>query len=208
LYALSVADQYLKNRSVDSILIVSTDVKSRFIDPNDLSTAILFGDGAGAVVISRGERGIRKIQIGADGSQHHLITLPGGGARRPITRETLEKGLHHMKMEGKGLFRVAVKKMESTLLSFLSESSLSFDDIDFYIFHQANLRILECLFKRIPVPLSKTEITLSKFGNTSSSTIPIALDVAIRSGKLKKGDRLILSSFGGGITWANVLIDW
>ncbi len=208
IYALSIADQFLKSASVSTALVIATDLKSRFINPLDASTAILFGDGAGAVILKNGERGIRKITIGADGTKHQLIYLPGGGAMLPTTAESLKADQHYMKMEGKRLFRVAVRTMASALSRFLKASELTFDDIDFFIFHQANLRILEALFKRISIPISKTEITLSQFGNTSSSTIPIALDVAIESGKLKKGDRVLLSAFGGGVTWGNALIDW
>ncbi len=208
LYALSLADQSIQDGSAKTVLVIATDVKSRFIDPKDESTAILFGDGAGAVVLSSGTHGIQKIALGADGAYHSLIHLPGGGARQPITYRSLKDGQHYMQMQGKRLFRVAVRKMETALSTFLAELELSFDEIDFYIFHQANVRILEALFKRISLPPHKTEITLSQFGNTSSSTIPIALDTAVRAGKLKKGDRVILSAFGGGVTWGNILLKW
>ncbi|NOY83260.1 MAG: ketoacyl-ACP synthase III [Nitrospirae bacterium] len=208
LYALSLADQYIKNGTAKTVLVIATDLKSRFLNPKDQTTAILFGDGAGAVVLRRGVSGIQKITLGADGAFQELIDLPGGGARLPITLQSLKEERHYMQMQGKRLFRIAVRKMESTLTQFLSEASLSFDEIDFYLFHQANLRILEALFKRISLPRHKTEITLSQFGNTSSSTIPIALDVAVRAGKLKKGDRVVFSAFGGGVTWGNVLLNW
>lgn len=208
LYALSLADQYIKNRAAKTVLVIATDLKSRFIDPKDQATAILFGDGAGAVVLREGRRGIQNISLGADGAYHQLISLPGGGSCLPITHLSLKEGRHYMKMQGKRLFRIAVRKMESSLRRFLLDSGLSFDEIDFYLFHQANLRILEALFKRISLPRHKTEITLTQFGNTSSSSIPIALDTAVRAGKLKKGDRVVLSAFGGGITWGNVLLHW
>ncbi len=208
LYALSLADQYIKNGTAKTVLVVATDLKSRFIDRKDQATAILFGDGAGAVILRRGDCGIQKITLGADGAFHQLIDLPGGGASLPITLQSLKEERHYMRMQGKRLFRIAVRKMESTLTRFLSEVSLSIDEIDFYLFHQANLRILEALFKRVSLQRHKTEITLSQFGNTSSSSIPIALDVAVRAGKLKKGDRVVLSAFGGGVTWGNVLLHW
>jgi len=208
LYGLSIADQYLQNGSAERVLVVSAEVKSRSLDLSDPSTAMLFGDGAGAAVLSKGEKGIRKIVIGADGSRHKLIMLPGGGSRYPLSDEVLEKHLHTMKMAGKELFRTAVKTMETALRVFLEESSLTLGQIDRFIFHQANLRILEALFRRNAIPLHKTQITLPEFGNTSSSSLPIALDVAVEAGTLKSGDVLLLSAFGGGITWANALIDW
>jgi 3-oxoacyl-[acyl-carrier-protein] synthase III len=204
LYALSVADQYLRTKSVEQVLVISSEVKSPFVNPDDPATAFLFGDGAGAVVLSRGERGIRSIRIYADGSRHKLIYLPAGSSRFPTTADSLQQGLNYMQMDGKALFRMAVKKMERALLSLKEESS----EIDLFIFHQANLRILEALFKKQKIPLEKTHITIPKFGNTSSSSLPIALDDAVREGKLKRGDRLALCAFGGGLTWGTALLDW
>jgi len=208
LYALSIADQYLSSGEASTILLVASDVKSRFLDLEDPATAILFGDGAGAVILSRCERGLRKIQLGADGSHHKLVYLPAGGSRAPLTQATLAENKHTMKMDGKRLFRIAVNKMVLELKRFLEESSLSIDDINHFVFHQANVRILEAVFKRMSIPAEKSPVTLSQFGNTSSASIPMALDVLIREGRLKKGDRVLLSAFGGGITWGNALIDW
>ncbi|HEY5599933.1 MAG TPA: beta-ketoacyl-ACP synthase III, partial [Candidatus Manganitrophaceae bacterium] len=208
LYALSVGDQYIRNGSAERILIVSAEVKSPFIDPTDPATAILFGDGAGGVILARGERGIRSIRIYADGSRHGLIFLPAGSSRRPTSSESLREGLHYMKMEGKPLFRAAVKKMEGALEAILEEEGLSSSEIDFFVFHQANLRILEALFKKKKIPFEKTETTISKYGNTSSSSLPIALAEAIQEKRIRKGDRVILCAFGGGLTWGAALIEW
>lgn len=208
LYGLSIADQYLQNGLAERILVISAEVKSRSLDLSDPSTAILFGDGAGAAILSKGEKGIRKIKIGADGSRHRLITLPGGGSRHPLSDAVLETRLHYMKMSGKELFRTAVKTMEAALIAFLETSSLGLEQIDHYIFHQANLRILEALFRRMAIPFDKAQITLPRFGNTSSSSLPIALDVAVEEGRLKSGDTILLSAFGGGVTWGNILLDW
>lgn len=204
LYALSVADQYLQSKSVEHVLVISAEVKSPFVNPDDPSTAFLFGDGAGAVVLSRGERGIRSIRIHADGSRHKLIYLPAGSSRFPTTRSSLQEGLNYMRMDGKPLFRMAVKKMETALVSLIEECS----EIDLFLFHQANLRILEALLKKQKIPTTKTHITIPKFGNTSSSSLPIALDEAVREGKLKRGDRVALCAFGGGLTWGTALLDW
>jgi 3-oxoacyl-[acyl-carrier-protein] synthase-3 len=185
-------------------LVISAEVKSPFVNPDDPSTALLFGDGAGAVVLSQGEKGIRSIRIYADGSRHKLIYLPAGSSRLPTTANSLQQGLNYMKMDGKALFRMAVKRLEEALLSLMEESSA----IDLFIFHQANLRILEALFKKQKIPLEKTHITIPKFGNTSSSSLPIALDEAIREGRLKTGNQLALCAFGGGLTWGTALLDW
>jgi 3-oxoacyl-[acyl-carrier-protein] synthase III len=208
LYALSVADQYLSNGSAKHVLIASSEIKTRTINPNDPATSILFADGAGAAILSKGERGLMKIQLGAAGSHHKLIQLPAGGSREPLSVESLKSERHYMQMSGQKLFRTAVKTMERELVRFLASSSLSFDQIDHYIFHQANLRILEALLRRNPIPPSRVHVTLRRFGNTSSSTIPIALDVALEEKKIKNGERVLFSAFGGGVTWGNALINW
>ena len=204
LYALSVADQYLRTRSVKNVLVISSEVKSPFVNPDDPTTAFLFGDGAGAVVLSRGERGIRSVRIYADGSRHKLVHLPAGSSRLPTTSASLQEGLNFMKMDGKALFRTAVKKMETAFLSLRKESS----EIDLFIFHQANLRILEALFKKQKIEPAMTHITIARYGNTSSSSIPIALDEVVREGRLKRGDQVALCAFGGGLTWGTALLDW
>lgn len=208
LYALSLADQYLSNGSAEYVLIASSEIKSRSVNPDDAATAILFADGAGAVILSKGERGLCKIRIGADGRRHNLIRLPAGGSQAPLNTEALNSGQHYMQMSGQELFRTAVKTMERELQKFLKSLSLSFDQIDHYIFHQANLIILEALLRRNAIPKDRVHITLSRFGNTSSSTIPIALSVALEEKKINTGERVLLSAFGGGIAWGNALINW
>jgi len=204
LYALSVADQYLTNRSVQNVLIVCVELKSRFVNPDDPSTAILFGDGAGAVVLSHGVRGLRSLRIHADGAQHHLAYLPAGGSRNPMTKETLSNGLHWMKMDGKRLFRVAVQRMDRVL----TELGVPSCDVDRFVFHQANLRILEAVCKKQGIPPWKNHLIIQKAGNTSSASLPMALDDAVRTGKIKAGNLVGLCAFGGGATWGGALIDW
>lgn len=206
LYALSVGDQFIRNGMAKKVLIAAAEVKSPFINPADPSTAILFGDGAAAVVLAEGKRGIQSIRLHADGSRHRLISLPAGGSRQPTTSVTLSGGLHYMRMEGKGLFRMAVKRMQQALIALADETGLS--EIDFFIFHQANLRILEAVFEKAGLPQSKSLITIPRYGNTSSSSLPIALDEAIRMGRIKQGNRVALCAFGGGLTWGTALIDW
>ncbi|MFQ5579116.1 MAG: 3-oxoacyl-ACP synthase III family protein [Nitrospiria bacterium] len=208
LYALSLGNNAIQTGSAKHVLLISSEVKSPFLDLDDSSTAALFGDGAGAVILSPGKTGIRTLQLYADGSRHQLIHLPAGGSRQPATHDSLEQGSHTMKMEGKALFRMAVRKMESALSDLSGECGFPLTEIDFFIFHQANLRILEALLKRKKIPLHKTEITIPRFGNTSSSSLPVALDSAIRQGRLKPGDKLILCAFGGGMTWGIALLDW
>jgi len=208
LYALSVGDQFIRNKMAARVLIVAAEVKSPFLNLEDSSTAILFGDGAAAVLLAKGERGIRSIRLHADGSRHQLISLPAGGSRCPTTAETLNGGLNYIRMEGKGLFRMAVKRMQEALSSLAQEERLSLSEIDFFIFHQANLRILETVFEKTDISPAKSIATISRYGNTSSSSLPIALDEAIKAGRLKPGDRIALCAFGGGLTWGTALIEW
>ena len=206
LYALSMGDQFIRNEMAKRVLIVAAEVKSPFVNLKDPSTAILFGDGAAAVVLAEGERGIRSIRLHADGSRHRLISLPAGGSRQPTTPETLSGGLNYIRMEGKGLFRMAVKRMQEALSSLNNEVPLS--EVDFFIFHQANVRILEVVFEGAGIPLSKSVVTIPRYGNTSSSSLPIALDEAIRTGRIKPGNRVAFCAFGGGLTWGTAVIEW
>lgn len=208
LYALSVGDQYIKSGSAKNVLIISAEVKSPFLDPKDPATAILFGDGAAAAVLAEGEGGIRSIRLYADGARHRLIYLPAGGSRSPLTPERLAEGEQYMKMEGTRLFKMAVKKMVQSLTDLLAEEKLSPLNVDFFLFHQANLRILEAVSEKMKIPLEKSYRTISKYGNTSSSSLPIALTEAVEQGKIKGGERLVLCAFGGGLTWGTALIEW
>jgi 3-oxoacyl-[acyl-carrier-protein] synthase-3 len=201
LYALSVADQFLKNKTARVVLVIASEVKSVFLNPNDLATSILFGDGAGAVVLTEGTRGISSIRLHADGSKHRLITLPAGGSRLPTTPQTLREGRNAMQMDGPPLFRIAARKMEAALSPLIGQQTES----DLFLFHQANLRLLETVVKKCHV--GNTHLTIQKWGNTSSASLPMALDDARRSGKLTGINRLVLCAFGGGITWGTAVID-
>ena len=205
LYALSVADPFIKNGTVSAVLVIASEVKSVFLNQDDLSTAMLFGDGAGAVVLTtrgRGERrGIRSIRVHADGSRHRLVTLPAGGSRRPATAETLRAGEHTMKMDGPPLFRAAVR----TMTRMVEETLATHGPIDLFLFHQANLRVLDAVMKRHPV---KSHMTIQKWGNPSSASLAMTLSDAVQCGQVQAGDRIALCAFGGGITWGAAVIDW
>lgn len=208
LYALSVGDQFIRNGMAKRALIIAAEVKSPFVNLGDPSTAILFGDGAAAVVLAKGKTGIQSIRIHADGSRHNLISLPAGGSRYTTSLETLNGGLNYIRMEGKGLFRMAVRRMQEALFFLSEETKVTLSEIDFFVFHQANLRILETVFEKTGISPAKSIVTIPRYGNTSSSSLPIALDEAIRRGRLKPGDRVVLCAFGGGLTWGTALIEW
>lgn len=210
IYGLSIADSYIRSGSIKRILLISSEIKSRFISRNDPSTYMIFGDGAGAVVVEKGdsERGILSIRISADGSRSDIIQLQGGGSRSPISNKTLEGGLHYIKMQGGRLFKAAVRKLKEEISDIAKENGIDLDEVKQFIIHQANLRILKAVAAKLKIPEKKMLITLDLIGNTSSSSIPIALDMATREGRLKKGDLLIVAAFGGGVTWGSALIRW
>ncbi|NOY39193.1 MAG: ketoacyl-ACP synthase III [Nitrospirae bacterium] len=210
IYALSTADAYIRAGIYRRVLVVGSEVLSRITDWTDRSTCVLLGDGAGAVVLeaTEGDRGILSVKLNADGSMWDLLHIPAGGSRMPATEKTVKEGLHYMKMRGNETFKVAVRTLEKLVLSTLKEHKLKPEDISLLIPHQANLRIISATAKRLGLGLEKVMINLDRYGNTSAASIPIALDEAVRSGRIREGDYIILEAFGGGLTWASALIKW
>ena len=207
LYALQAGKGIIDSGNAENILLVGTEVISKILDYEDRTTCILFGDGAGAAVISKSKTpGILSIKISADGSAGELLHMPGGGSRMPASEQSLKDRAHFLKMKGNDVFKVAVKMMESSTIEALEKAGISTEDIDLFIPHQANSRILEALRKRLGVPSDKIYSNLEKYGNTSSASVPIALDEAIRSGKAKKGDTILFSVFGAGFTWGSAVV--
>ncbi len=214
LYALSMADAMIHSGQVTTCLVLASEVKSRFLDHKDEATAMLFGDGSGAVVLRGDEddhpepRGILGVRLYADGSQHGLIRMPAGGSRTPTSSETLAKGDHVLRMNGASVFRVAVRRLEQAVQDISKEFGLRLDDMKRVVLHQANGRILSHVADRLGVPQEKLSSVLARYGNTSSASLPIALDAAAREGTIATGDLVLLGSFGGGLTWATGLVRW
>ena len=210
LYALSVGVQYLQNGVFKTALIIGAEVMSRITDWSDRSTCILFGDGAGAVVIEarEGLNGILSTHLYSDGRLWELIYVPGGGSRMPSSSETIDKGLNVMKMKGNETFKVAIRNLEEAARAALMHNHLKESDVSLLIPHQANLRILTAVADRLKIPIERVMINIDRFGNTSAASIPMALDEAARSGRVKEGDILLMEAFGGGLTWASAVIRW
>jgi 3-oxoacyl-[acyl-carrier-protein] synthase-3 len=211
LYALSVGEQYIQSGFSKNALIIASEVKSVYLDKNDPQTACLFGDGAGAVILSctnKADRGIQSLRISAGAMKEQLVFLPAGGTKLPLSQETLQQNLHTMKMEGTRLFRLAVQKMNTAVSALLKENTIALKDIDCFIFHQANLRILEAVIKKQGIPKEKHYTTIHKFGNTSSASLPMALHDAVAAGRIKRGDKVAMFAFGGGFTWGSALMVW
>ncbi len=210
LYGLAVADSFVKNRKDMKILVIGAEVLSCRVNWKDRNTCVLFGDGAGAVVVtgSNGKRGILSNHLHADGSLWKLLHIPGGGCLTQPSRHMVDNGMQYIHMQGKDVFRLAIKAMEESTREALEFNKLSADDIDLYIPHQANIRIINGIAERLKIPMEKVFVNIQRYGNTSAATIPIALDEANREGRIKKGDLVLLSAFGGGFTWGASVIRW
>ena len=208
-YALAVGDAYVKT-GFRHVLIVGSEVMSMITDWTDRGTCILFGDGAGAVVLSpsEGERGILSSHLHSDGNLWDLICVPGGGSRMPPSEKMLAEGLQYIKMKGNETFKVAVKTLEEAAREALSANHLSVDDLDLYVPHQANVRIIKAVAGRLGLPMEKVVLNMDRYGNTSAASIPLALDEAVRGGRVKDGSLVMIEAFGSGLTWASALIRW
>jgi 3-oxoacyl-[acyl-carrier-protein] synthase-3 len=210
LYGLSVADAFIRSGAHQTVLVVGAECLSRFTDWKDRTTCVLFGDGAGATVVQRhaGKRGILSTHIHSDGSLGDLLHIPGGGAAHPATHETVDKRMHYVKMKGNETFKVAVRALEEVVQEALDHNKVKPEEIDLLVPHQANLRIIQAMAKRLNMPLDKVMLTIHKYGNTSAASIPMALDEAVQEGRLKENDLVLLEAFGGGLTWASTLLRW
>jgi 3-oxoacyl-[acyl-carrier-protein] synthase-3 len=210
LYGLSVADNFIRSGTSKKVLLVGAEVNSKFLDWKDRSTCVLFGDGAGAVVLepTHGKRGILSTHLYSDGNLWDFICLPGGGSKNPPSSKTIKKRMHFIKMKGNETFKVAVRTLEKLAIHTLNENHVKPSELAMLIPHQANLRIINATAKRLNLPMSRVAVNLDKYGNTSSASIPIALDEVVRKNRIKKNDYILLEAFGGGLTWASALIKW
>lgn len=210
IYGLSVADSFIKAGTHKKILLIGAETLSRFTDWKDRTTCVLFGDGAGAVILeaTEGENGILSTHIHSDGSLWELLNLPGGGSKNPPTKESINKGLHFLKMKGNETFKAAVRTLESLVVETLKANNIKPSQLSALIPHQANLRIIQATANRLGLPMDKVVVNLDRYGNTSAASIPIALDEAVRTGRVRKDDYILLEAFGGGLTWASALIKW
>ncbi len=214
LYALAIAKAFIEAGSYKNILIVAAEKLSSIVNYEDRNTCILFGDGASAAVISSEDpsegkgRGLKvqDVTLGADGKEAQLIVLPAGGSRMPASAETVGGKLHYLQMEGKEVFKHAVRRMESASKESIEKAGLREDQISWLIPHQANMRIIEALAKRFNVPMEKVFITIHKYGNTSASSLGIALDELLRENRVQRGENILLTAFGAGLTWGAAVV--
>ncbi|AOY77351.1 beta-ketoacyl-ACP synthase III [Clostridium formicaceticum] len=209
-YALTVGEQFIKTGFYKNALIIGAETMSKVIDWQDRNTCVLFGDGAGAVVLEKTEEGmgILSSYLGADGESGDCLTIPAGGSRLPATYETVDNRLHCIKMDGSEVFKFAVRVMASAALKALEKSNINLEEVDFLIPHQANIRIIEAAAKRLKLPMEKVYVNLDQYGNMSAASVPVALDEAVKKGLIKKGDTVVMVAFGGGLTWGSTVVKW
>ena len=210
IYGLSVAKGFIASGEYDTVLVIASEVLSKITDWEDRATCVLFGDGAGAAVLKAAPegQGILSTYLRADGGNWDLLRVPAGGSRTPATHDSIDKRLHYMKMEGNKVFKIAVQSMQEAALEGMKRAGVKAEELALLITHQANARIINAVAKRLGLPPEKVYINLDRYGNTSAASIPLALDEAVKKGKIKKGDLVILVAFGGGFTWASAVIKW
>ncbi len=211
IYALTMAKSFVENDMFKKVLVVAADALSRIADWTDRATCVLFGDGAGAAVVGRAidnKRVILDSYLGADGSAWDLLNMPAGGSQLPATHKTIDERLHFIKMNGNSVFKLAVRAMTNAAETVLAKCSLKNEDVDLVIPHQANLRIINALAQRLNAPLEKVWINVTRYGNVSGASVPIAMAEADASGQLKDGQIVLLDAFGAGLTWASAIIRW
>lgn len=209
-YGLSVADQFIRTGQHKHILVIGAEILHRYINYKDRETCILFGDGAGAAIASRAEPGDENVILSshchADGTLGELFVLPAGGSAIPITHEVLDQGLNFVKMKGREIFKNAVRTMVQCCQEALTSSNMPIDKIDWMIPHQANIRIIDAVGQYFGIPPEKVVINVHDTGNTSAATVPIALDQAIRDGRIKRGQNVLLTAFGAGLTSGSLIL--
>ncbi|HYX19862.1 MAG TPA: beta-ketoacyl-ACP synthase III [Thermoanaerobaculia bacterium] len=211
LYALHLADGLIQSGKAQNVLVIGGEILSRYVDWTDRNTCVLFGDGAGAVLLqaTRGDHGILGSIMKANGAYHDFICMPGGGSDRPANDpKSIEERLPYIKMKGNETFKVAVKAMADVTQELLSEQGFTHEQIDHFIPHQANVRIIDVVSEKLKIDPRKVYKNIERFGNTSAASIPLALDELVREGRVKDGDMVLMTAFGAGLVWGSVLLRW
>jgi 3-oxoacyl-[acyl-carrier-protein] synthase-3 len=210
IYAQSVAKQFIVSGRCRNVLVVGAELLSKFLDWSDRTTCVIFADGAGAAVMSEGSlpRGVLASALHSDGSMSDFIAMEGGGSMHPASAETIAKGMHFIKMRGNETFKIAVRSIEEVSREVLGNAGLTPDDVTWFIPHQANQRIIDAVGERLGIPAARCWVNIDRYGNTSAASIPIALDEAVRAGKVQRGDVVLMAAFGAGLTWAASAVRW
>ncbi len=209
-YAAAVAHGYVSSGQADTVLVVGTETLSKIINWKDRNTSVLFGDSAGAVVMKPCEpgKGFLSFHLGSDGSGGPFIALPAGGSRLPASYETVEREQHYLTMNGREVYKFAVRCIPRAIEEAVKRAGIDIEDVDLFIPHQANIRIIDAAAERLRQPKEKFFVNVERYGNTSAASVPVALYEAVRSGQVKEGDVVVMVAFGGGLTWASSAIRW
>src|SRR2546422_7625286 len=209
-YSLSIGSQFIQTGKYRRVLCIGAETLSRITDFTDRGTCVLLADAAGAAVLepSDDDRGIIDFDLYSDGQYWDLLYMPGGGSRNPATHETVDKGMHFAKMKGAEVFKVAVRMFAECTEAILSRNGFTADDVNLFIPHQANLRIIEAAARRVSLPMERVFVNVDRYGNTGAASVYVALDEAIAAGRLKRGDLVLIVALGGGFAWGAVLMRW
>lgn len=211
IYGLSIADKFVRTGSAKRALVVGVELLSRLIDWDDRNTCVLFGDAAGAMLIApetEGDRGILSTHLDCDGSLTEILMIPGGGSVHPASHEMIEQRLHKVKMNGREVYKVAVRSLVETVEKTLAMNRMTAADVQHVIPHQANIRIVDTVLERLGVPREKAVINIDRYGNTSSASVPVTLDEAVRGGRIKPNDVVAMMAIGAGMAWGSALMRW
>jgi 3-oxoacyl-[acyl-carrier-protein] synthase-3 len=210
-YAAITAAQFIRAGNSRCALVVGADMMSRTVNPDDKKTYPLFGDAAGAAILvadEQGGSGILAYQLGSEGCGGEMLCIPAGGTRKPMTPDSYAAGEHFLKMDGRGVFKWAVRVFEESTQEVLSQAGVRVDQVDLFLLHQANQRIIDSAVADLNVEASKVFVNLDRYGNTSAASIPLALDEAVRRGRVRRGDMLLICGFGAGLAWGTALWRW
>ncbi|MGF1509220.1 MAG: beta-ketoacyl-ACP synthase III [Myxococcota bacterium] len=211
MYGLTVAEKFIRTGSAQHVLVVGAELLSRLLDWKDRNTCVLFGDAAGAMILGvedRPDRGILTTHLHTDGSLTDILKIPGGGTVHPMSTEAMEQRLQFVKMSGREVFKVAVRSLADVVLEALDACGLEKEDLDHVIPHQANIRIVETVLDRLGVPRERCLTNIDRFGNTSSASVPVTLDEAVRAGRIRDGELVAMMAIGAGMSWSSALIRW
>lgn len=211
IYALAIGDSFVKSGAAKTVLVIGAELLTRIVDWKDRNTAVLFGDGAGAMVLvpeTREGHGLLSTHLHTDGTQWDILNQPGGGSKTPFSQDVLDRGGQYVKMNGREVYKTAVRVLEQCSREALERNGVRAQDVTHVIAHQANLRILEAVMKRLEIPLEKCHLNIEEVGNTSSASVPLTLDQANRKGALKDGDLILMMAIGGGMAWGSALVRW
>lgn len=211
IYGLVIAEKFIRSGAAKRVLVIGAELLSRLLDWQDRNTCVLFGDASGAMIVAPEEdetRGILASHIDADGTLTDILTIPGGGSLHPATHETIEARLHKVKMNGREVFKVAVRALAETVEKSLGSLGLTPADVRHVVPHQANIRIVDTVLERLGIPAERAVLNIDRYGNTSSASVPVTLDEGVRSGRIQKGDLVAMMAIGAGMAWGSAIMRW